>query len=205
MMNDTRDVDETIARYLQRQDSESASALAATGERGVHRVLDVMSGDAPFPAISGIAGRDAVDRWSAALSIVAQAAPAAFIDRIAGRTISRTILAILGDVDDARAVDILGQHLHDTDWLSRYNAVTALERRPEPSARDYVEAGLDDPNLVVRSAAIKAVSHWDPPRALTLYSELLTADGLTPLLRSGAQAAIGNLQAGKPVNGPGFP
>jgi len=55
---------------------------------------------------------------------------------------------------------------------------------------------------VVRAQAIKAISRWDADRAVSLYEALLNTEGLTPLLRSEAHAAIGDLRAGLPVREP---
>lgn len=90
----------------------------------------------------------------------------------------------------------------DENWLSRYNAVAALRRRNDTASRPCIERALGDLNLVVRAEAIKAISRWDANRALSLYQQLLDAEGLTPLLRSEAHAALGDLRAGLPVREP---
>ncbi len=192
-MPETIAVDEAIAAYLRQIDKKSADSLAATGEAGVQRLLGLWYGTAADPLpnpIPDVSSRDAVDRWSSALAIVASAAPSAFVDGIADVDMSTTLLAILGDVDDPRAIPTLGEHIADADWLTRYNAVSSLGRRNDPAARPFIERALEDEELVVRAAAIKAVSGWDPDRAITLYTELLDSPGLTPVLRSQASAAI---------------
>jgi HEAT repeat protein len=204
-MPETSSVDAAIGRYLRQPDSESARSLAATGEAGVRRLLSLRFGDAHEPfdnPIPDVSSRAAIDRWSSALSIVARAAPAAFTTGIAGRAISLNLLAILGDVDDPRATTILCQYVSDEDWLSRYNAVSSLGRRNDAASRPCIERALGDPNLVVRTEAIKAISRWDAHRAASLYEELLDTEGLTPLLRSEAHAAIGDLRAGLPAREP---
>ena len=198
-------VDEAIAGFLREQGPESAAVLAATGDAGARRLVSLAFGEEfePFDnPICGVDGRDAVDRWSAALSVVAAAAPSAFLDAIVGKEMNVGLLSILGAVDDPRATAILCQHVADEDWLRRYNSVSALGRRGDAAARPCVERALGDPHLVVRAAAIKAVSRWDPGRAVALYEELLEADGLTPLLRAEARGAIGDLRAGLPVQEP---
>lgn len=147
------------------------------------------------------AGRPQTD-GPAALSVVATAAPAAFIDGITGKDLSLPMLAILADVGDPRATTILCAHADDENWLSRYNAVASLRRRNDAVSRPCIERALGDVNLVVRTEAIKAISRWDPNRAVSLYEELLDAEGLTPLLRTEAYAAIGDLRAGLPVREP---
>lgn len=112
------------------------------------------------------------------------------------------MLAILADVDDPRATTILCAHVDDENWLSRYNAVAALRRRNDTASRPCIERALGDVSLVVRTEAVKAISRWNPDRAISLYEELLDAEGLTPLLRTEAQAAIGDLRAGLPVREP---
>jgi len=125
-----------------------------------------------------------------------------FINGITGKDLSLPLLAILGDVDDPRATTILCGHVEDENWLSRYNAIAALRRRNDTASRPCIERALGDLNLVVRAEAIKAISRWDANRALSLYQQLLDAEGLTPLLRSEAHAAIGDLRAGLPVREP---
>lgn len=198
-------VDAAIAAYLRQTDTESAAVLAATGEAGARRLVSLAFGEESEPfgdPIPDVDGRDASDRWSAALSVVAAAAPAAFMDAIAGQEMNVTLLSILGGVADPRATAILCQHVADSDWLRRYNSVSALGRRSDPAARPCIERALSDPHLVVRAAAAKAVSRWDVGRALALYEELLQTDGLTPLLRAQTRAAIGDLRAGLPVREP---
>lgn len=204
-MPETSSVDAAIGRYLRQPDSESARSLSATGEAGVRRLLSLWFGDAHEPfdnPIPDVSGREAADRWSSALSVVAVAAPSAFIDGITRKELSLPLLAILGDVDDPRATTILCGHVEDENWLSRYNAVAALRRRNDTLSRPCIERALGDLNLVVRAEAIKAISHRDANRALSLYQQLLDTEGLTPLLRAEAHAAIGDLRAGLPVREP---
>ena len=204
-MPETSSVDEAIGGYLRQPDGQSARSLSATGEAGVRRLLGIWFGDTREPfgnPIPDVSGREAADRWSAALSVVAVAAPAAFIDGITGKDLSLPMLAILADVDDPRATTILCAHVGDENWLSRYNAVASLRRRNAAASRPCIERALGDANLVVRTEAIKAISRWDPDRAVSLYEDLLNAEGLTPLLRTEAHAAIGDLRAGLPVREP---
>lgn len=124
----TGPVDAAIAGYLRRQDAESAAVLAATGDAGARRLVGLCFAEQSEPfdnPIPDVSGRDAVDRWSAALSVIAVAAPSTFMDAIAGKEMNVTLLAILGGVDDPRATAILCQHVRDEDWLRRYNAVSA--------------------------------------------------------------------------------
>lgn len=192
-------MDTVIRSYLRQPDDASADALFASGESGLQRLLDVWYGHSGEPfdnPIPDVPDREAIDRWASAIAIAAVAAPSAFVDAIAGEDISTMLLAILGDVDDPRATAILRDHVGDEDWLVRYNAVTALRRRDDSTAREGIEQALADPNLVVRSAAIGAIRHWDPDRAVSLYTDLLDADDLTPILRSQVEAARTLLRTG---------
>lgn len=191
-------VDTVIRSYLREPDEVSADALVASGESGLQRLLDVWYGHAAEPfenPIPDVSAREAIDRWASAIAITAVAAPAAFIDAISGEDMSTMLLAILGEVDDPRATAILCDHVDDADWLVRCNAVTSLRRRDDEAARVGIEPALFDPNLVVRSAAIDALSHWDPDRAVSLYADLLEAGDLSPVLRSQVEAAITLLRA----------
>lgn len=195
-------VDTVIRSYLLQPDETSADALVASGEPGLQRLLDVWYGHTAQPfdnPIPDVPDREAIDRWASAIAITAVAAPSAFIDAISGEDISTMLLAILGDVDDPRATAILCDHVDDDDWLVRCNAVTSLRRRDDSAARKGIEQALADPNPVVRSAAIDAISHWDPDRAISLYTDLLGADDLTPILRSQVQAALTLLRADPPA------
>jgi HEAT repeat protein len=204
-MEGSEPVDAAIAGFLREQDAESAAVLAATGDAGARRLVSLAFGEESEPfdnPIPHVDGRDAIDRWSAALSVVAVAAPSAFMDAIAGKEMNVALLSILGGVDDPRATAILCQHVADEDWLRRCNSVSALGRRNGAAPRPCIERALSDSHLVVRAAAIKAFSRRDPDRAIALYEQLLEADGLTPLLHAEARAAIGDLRAGLPVREP---
>lgn len=194
-------MDTVIRSYLRQPDDVSADALVASGEPGLQRLLDVWYGHSGEPfdnPIPDVPDREAIDRWASAIAIAAVAAPSAFIDAISAEDISTMLLAILGDVDDPRATAILCDHVDDEDWLARCNAVTSLRRRDDPAARQGIERALTDPNLIVRRAAIDAISHSDPDRAVSLYSGLLDAEGLTPVLRSQVEAALTLLRAEPP-------
>jgi HEAT repeat protein len=201
-MPETITVDAAITAYLRQTDNQSAESLASTGKAGVQRLLGLWYGTTADPLpnpIPEVSSRDAVDRWSSALAIVASAAPSAFVDGIADLNMSTTLLAILGDVDDPRAIPTLGQHIDDEDWLTRYNAVSSLGRQSDPAARPFIDRALGDEDLVVRAAAIKAVASWDPDRAIALYAELLDSPGLTPVLRSQASAGLTLLKGAVPA------
>jgi len=160
-MQGSEPVDAAIAGYLREQDAESAAVLAAAGDAGVRRLVSLAFGEESEPfdnPIPEVDGRDAIDRWSAALSVVAVAAPSAFMDAITGKEMDVVLLSILGGVDDPRATAILCQHVADEDWLRRYNSVSALGRRNDAAARPCIDRAAGDPHLVVRAAAIKAVS-----------------------------------------------
>ncbi len=76
-------VDAAIAWHLREQDAESAAVLAATGDAGARRLVSLAFGEESEPfdnPIPDVDGRDAIDRWSAALSVVAVAAPLAFME-----------------------------------------------------------------------------------------------------------------------------
>jgi hypothetical protein len=65
---------------------ESAAVLAATGDAGTRRLVSIAFGEESEPfdnPIPDADGRDAIDQWSAALSVVAVAATSAFMDAIA--------------------------------------------------------------------------------------------------------------------------
>ena len=205
-MPENETVDQAILGYLRASSNgTSERLLAATGEAGVRRMLSIHFGEAtePFSFPPELSRRGAIDLLSAALRVVATATPAAFITGLAGRDLSGlghlSVLAILGGVDDPRATGILCSYVGDEEWLTRYNAVSALVRRADPVGRGAVESALSDSNLVVRAEAIKGVSRWDKARAIALYKGLLAEEAITPLLRADAEAAIRDLRAGRPV------
>jgi len=198
-------VDKAIGDFLRRGDAESRSALASTGEAGLRRILLLSQRADAFPddgTISRLSGRDAIDQWTAAVAILAESAPEAYIEYASGRTLDSTEVSILGGVRHPGATEILCREAVNSDWGIRYNAIRSLIRGADPAGRDCIEAALADENVVVRSVAIKAVSRWDPQRAVGLYESLLQAEGLTPLLRQQATWAIGELTAGRPVRDP---
>ena len=138
-MPENETVDQAIFGYLRASSNgTSERLLAATGEAGVRRMLSIHFGEAtePFSLPPELSRRGAIDLLSAALRVVATATPAAFITGLAGRDLSGlghlSVLAILGGVDDPRATGILCSYVGDEEWLTRYNAVSALVRRADP-------------------------------------------------------------------------
>lgn len=199
------EIDSAIVEFLRNEDAASERMLAQSGPAGLERMLDLWFGrtNRPLQEPPDVPrGRAGADAWGGALSVVARANPAAFVDGLAGEHVSTTILAILGDVSDPRATRMLCAHLDDADWLRRYNAVASLSRRSDKPVKACLERALADTNLVVRSQAVQGLSRWDPARAIHLYGDLLRADGLTPLLRAGAESALRDLRAGRPVRDP---
>lgn len=198
------EVDRAIADFLERGDSESERVLAAFGERALRRLLDLWFGadageHSPIPKLST---PWLVEQWGAALSALASTAPDRFVESLSGRSLDSRLVSILGGIQTPAATRLLCEQLQSTDWHVRYNAVRSLVRSADPAGRPCIEKALDDPNPVVRSFAIKGVSRWDRPRAITLYWDFLQAPNLTPLLRQEATWALGELRAGREVRGP---
>lgn len=104
----------------------------------------------PFADPVSHLGREAGDRWGAAVAVVAAAHPSAFMDELPPGPPSLHVLVILGEVGDPRAVDVLLAHVRNRDWLVRYNVVAALRRHSGERALAGVEAALDDEEPVVR-------------------------------------------------------
>lgn len=136
----------------------------------------------PFDDPASDLGREQVDRWSAALAIVAAAQPRVFMDLMAGRDTPLEVIAMLGEVGDERAVDILIARATDLDYLVRYNAVQSLARRRDERSRAALENAVRDESAVIRAAAIGGIARSEPARALLLYDELL-ASALPSALR----------------------
>jgi hypothetical protein len=199
------DIDEAIAGFMKRGDYDSERLLAAFGERGLRRMLDLRFGlaeaplDSPIPKLTT---RWLAEQWGAALRVLAATAPDRFVEALSGRSLDSTEVSILGSIHSPAATRLLCEQLGSTDWHVRYNAVRSLVRAADPAGRLCITTALNDPNLVVRSFAIKGVSRWDPSRAVALYEEFLQSEGLTPLLRQEATWAIGELRLGREVRGP---
>jgi HEAT repeats len=196
-------IDRAIVAFIERSSDDTAEALRLTGEPGLRRMLDLWFGDGKLsvPSPTG-SGRDLVDRWTDCLGLLAATLPDVFVTGLAGRALGTAEISMLGGCRCAGATRLLCEHARDSDWLVRYNAVRSLVRASDPAGRECIEAALSDPNLVVRSVAIKGVSRWDPERALGLYSAFLDVADLTPLLRTQAKRAIVQLRTGADVRDP---
>jgi hypothetical protein len=197
----TDQIDGVLTVFLQKQDRRSWEALVATGPAGAGRVLELWyggSGD-PLPKPAGMHDRELVEAWAGALGAAAAADPQAFVAAVAEREVGTIEVAILGGLDDARATRLLCEHARHRDWLMRRTAVAALGRHPESSARPCVERAIDDPEAVVRAAAIRSLSRWDRGQAIARFEELLTTAGPTPLLRAEIRTALRALRAGRAV------
>jgi HEAT repeat protein len=170
-------IDNALAGFLREPNDVQARTLAATGEAGARRVFDLyFSSDAePFDDPASGLGREQLDRWSAALGVVAAAQPRVFMDLMAGRSTPLEVIAMLGEVDDERAVDILIARATDPEYLVRYNAVQSLARRRDRRSRDALESAVRDGSFVIRAAAIGGIARSEPARALQLYDELLAS------------------------------
>jgi hypothetical protein len=205
---DVEAIDRAIADFMNRGDSDSERNLSACGEPGLRRMLELYFGDSmpqPGSPIPKLTSRWLAEQWTAALAVLAKCAPDRFVEALSGRDISvsgPSLVSILGGIRTPAATKLLCEQLHSNDWLVGYNALRSLVRAADPGGRPCIVAGLQDPNLVVRSVAIKGVSRWDPARAAGLYEDLLRAEGLTPLLRQQATWAIGELRLGREVRDP---
>lgn len=190
-------IDATIAKVLDWVPG-AEEALAAAGPAGAERVFDLYYGRAKVHLITRAAGRELVDGWSNALHIAALVSPGEFLAQLP-HSIGTTEIVILGDIHDPRATRILCEQVRHKDFLHRFNAVRALAKHTSPGGREAIESALGDPELVVRSAAIRAVADADPSRGIRLYEGLLHSPGITPLLRQEAHWALSFLREGSPI------
>lgn len=197
-------IDEAIVAFICSPDAVSRRALAGTGEAGLRRMVDHWYEGVPIPGLQMLEGdpRWLIDQTVAALAVVAQAAPEAFLRFLEGRSLGTMELSVLGGLRAPGATSLLCAHVRHEDWLIRYNAVRSLVRAGDPQGRACIEEALGDEVPTVRSVAIRGVSRWDPDRAVSLYESLLEDEGLTPLNRQQAVWAIGELRAGREVRDP---
>ena len=131
------------------------------GPEAFYRVL-ALYGERPadFPErlaelISAL-GRESVDCWAHAISVVAWANPGIYVDQLGERPGTLDIV-VLGTIDDPRVVRILRRALDREEWLIRYHAVRSLAARPEPEARQHIRLALADPEELIRREAAEAV------------------------------------------------
>jgi hypothetical protein len=82
----TEAIDTAIAKFMESGGPQSETALAATGEAGLMRMLALWYGtasrsaDSPIPSLSD---RSVVDRWTDCLAVLARSAPQAFVEVVA--------------------------------------------------------------------------------------------------------------------------
>lgn len=153
------DIDEALIAVFE-GDPAANDRLTGFGPDAFHRVLRLYHDrPADFPPrlaeLIAVLGRESVDCWSHAISLVAWANPALYVDQLGEPTTVDVV--ILADIDDPRVVDILGRALDRRDWLIRYHAVRSLAKRPEPEARQHIQRGLTDEEEMIRQEAVNAL------------------------------------------------
>lgn len=112
----------------------AARRLAALGPAAFDRVFHLYhSTELPerLQALVSELQRESIDLWAYAISTVARANPAKYLDWLTGREPSTLDLVILGDVDDPRVTAVLRRALDHPEWLHRHHAERSLARRGE--------------------------------------------------------------------------
>ena len=142
-------------------DRTAEERLAGFGPEAFHRVMELYRerpDDYPqrlIEVMSGL-GREALDHWSQAISIVAFANPGIYVDQLR-EPLGTLDTVILGTIEDERVVGFLGRALDRDDWLVRYHAVRSLGKRAEPQARQHLQRALRDEEEMIRAEARKAL------------------------------------------------
>jgi HEAT repeat protein len=149
-------VDETLIALFE-WDPAADERLAGFGPEAFHRVMELYRerpDDYPQRLIEVMSriGRESLDHWSHAISIVAFANPGIYVDQLT-EPLGTLDTVILGTIEDERVVGILGRALDRDDWLIRYHAVRSLGKRAEPQARQHLQRALRDAEEMVREEA----------------------------------------------------
>lgn len=154
------DIDEALIALFEFQPGAD-ERLMAFGPDAFHRVMRLYTSipdDYPPRLVELVAElkRESMDCWAHAITAVAWANPSLYVDQLS--TPNTLDIVILGDIDDARVVDILRTALDSTEWLIRYHAVRSLAKRPEPEARAHIRRGLTDQEEMIRREASESLA-----------------------------------------------
>ena len=157
------DIDDALIALFE-GDPGAEERLTGFGPDAFYRVMSLYRerpGDFPGRLAELISelGRESIDCWAHAISVVAWANPGIYVDQLGEP--STLDVVILGTIDDPRVVGILGGALDREDWLIRYHAVRSLAARQEPEARQHLRAALGDGEEMVRREAKVALER--PP------------------------------------------
>lgn len=142
-------------------DPEAPERLSGFGPDAFDRVMELYrERPADYPErlvrLMNELGRETLDCWAHAISVVAWANPGRYVDRL--DELPGTLdVVILGTIEDSRVVGILARALHRDDWLVRYHAVRSLGKRAEPEARQHLQSALHDEETMVRDEAAAAL------------------------------------------------
>jgi hypothetical protein len=142
-------------------DPAAEERLTGFGPEAFERVMSLYTErPADYPerlvAVMTRLGRETLDCWAHAISVVAWANPGLYVDQL-GEPLRTLDAVILGTIADERVPEILKRALDNQDWLVRYHAVRSLGKRAEPEARQHLERALGDEEQMVREAARQAL------------------------------------------------
>lgn len=161
MLPDMRaDIDAALIALFE-GDPGAEEWLAGFGAEAFERVMDLYQGRVDdFPArlreLQSELGRESVDCWSHAISVVAWANPEIYVDQLTERPNTLDVV-ILATIDDPRVVGILRRALESDEWLIRYHAVRSLGSRAEPEAREHIGVALNDSEEMIRREAAEVL------------------------------------------------
>lgn len=202
------DVERALSRFGRDYSNEAESALLATGPAGLRRLVEAFFGNGNV-SVDWPVGRESVDRFHDALSLMAKANRELFVQLIQHHDTSgwgqRTVIAsLLAEIGDPQATFILCEYLSDPEWLVRSHAIRALDRTPGDDASRCIDCALDDAEPVVQVLAMQAVSRRNRARALTLYKRavggrFVRRPSLPPDLHREAKADFADLKAGRAI------
>lgn len=155
------DIDTALIALFQ-WDQAAEERLVGFGPEAFHRVMELYhERPADYPErlieLMSAMGREALDHWSHAISIVAHANPGLYVDQLQ-EPLGTLDAVILGGIEDERVVGMLGRALGHSEWLVRYHGVRSLGRRAEPQARQHLERALRDDEEMIREEARAALN-----------------------------------------------
>lgn len=141
-------------------DHGAEERLSGFGTEAFQRVMELYHGrPADYPErlveLQTQLGRESLDCWAHAISVVAHANPGMYVDQL-GEPGTLDVV-ILARIEDPRVVGILRRALDRDDWLIRYHAVRSLGARAEPEAREHIRVALNDAEEMVRQTAAEVL------------------------------------------------
>ncbi|HEY0626821.1 MAG TPA: HEAT repeat domain-containing protein [Allosphingosinicella sp.] len=179
-------------RALVGETGEAAELLAATGDTGVHILIDLLSVGGVWDRINAAGALERADTLA-----VRTALKAALSD--ADDTVRAVAANSLAGFGDPAAITVLLAQLRTADAEDRASAAHALAQIRNPESVSALIEALDDDDATVRSTAASALGALQSKEALNALEALRSdsdTDRFGDRVKDAAEEAVSRIQAG---------